>query len=263
MGANKYEVFEMRVIHRSQIAFADYNPRKISAEAKAKLKAWMKAHGLWSPLVWNESTGILVSGHKRLEALDTLMGTSDYELTVAVVDVEETEEVQGNVFLNNPASQGEWDYDILTQLTAEYEIDPIKDLGFNADEVSMIWGDEETEALRAQAEAAIEEFEGEQEIAAAVGDIPDAEGEPGESKSITEEERLEFRRIKAQAREKAKADNANGVGTNHSSADFFVTVVFPTAEEKREFMAEMGKPEHEKRLLSVSLYDWMAQHLGG
>lgn len=43
------------------------------------------------PLVWNRRTGILVSGHQRLKALDALEGTEDYELTVSVIDVDDLE----------------------------------------------------------------------------------------------------------------------------------------------------------------------------
>lgn len=84
MGANKYENFEIKVINRSDIHEADYNPRKISDNSLKKLKRWFatEGKGQLAPLVVNKNTMTLVSGHQRLKCLDQLNRKNDYDLTV-------------------------------------------------------------------------------------------------------------------------------------------------------------------------------------
>ncbi|WP_169786551.1 ParB N-terminal domain-containing protein, partial [Lactobacillus pasteurii] len=62
--------FEFGTIKRSQIKFADYNPRKIDKSNQDKLINAIKDHGLIEPVVWNQRTGVLVGGHQRLTAAD-------------------------------------------------------------------------------------------------------------------------------------------------------------------------------------------------
>lgn len=105
----KFQKFEAKVIHRSLIKNAPYNPRKISDKARAELKKNLKRVGLLETLVWNEQTGNLVSGHQRLSILDELEKTNDYELTVAVVNLDEKSEKEQNIFFNSKTVQGEFD----------------------------------------------------------------------------------------------------------------------------------------------------------
>lgn len=68
---------------------APANPRTISDDARRKLRDNLKRVGLLQPLVWNRRSGNLVSGHQRLSQMDDLMGTANYHLTVAVVDLDD------------------------------------------------------------------------------------------------------------------------------------------------------------------------------
>jgi hypothetical protein len=251
MPANKYEAFETAVIHRSRIATADYNPRIISEEAKKKLKRFMKSKqfGLLAPLVWNVLTGTLVSGHQRLEVLDALHGHLDYELTVAQVELSEEDEVKANVFLNNPSAQGQWDYDVLTQLADLGDFDFEKDFGFSSDEIELIFGppEEELDQITADGMAQLHDM------------IPDkpqpVEVDETASSSLPEEEAEKFRQLKKEAREKAKLDNLNGDGYRLSKADVTVTVVFKDAETKRGFMRLISRPETERNITAEHLFE--------
>lgn len=49
-----YKQSESRELSRSQISLADYNPRKLSPEARKRLKANIKRIGLAGGIVWNE-----------------------------------------------------------------------------------------------------------------------------------------------------------------------------------------------------------------
>lgn len=127
---SKYETFEMRLVHRSLLKNAPYNPRLISAKAKAKLKSNLKARGLVQPLIWNERTGNLVGGHQRLACLDALEGTQDYSLTVAVVQLDDKAEREQNIFLNNGSAGGEFDFEKLDELFRVDQID-VDNTGFD------------------------------------------------------------------------------------------------------------------------------------
>ena len=136
---NDYQSFMTMKIHRSEIQEAFYNPRKISDENRKKLKKAIKENGLVMPLVWNKRTGNCVSGHQRLSILDELNKTQDYQIEVAVIDVDEQKEVELNIFLNNQSAMGEWDTDLLIDLKETFpELDFNNDLGFNDFDLDFI-----------------------------------------------------------------------------------------------------------------------------
>ena len=67
---NKIKQSETKIVWRSEITPADYNPRKISEEARKQLKANIKKNGIIGGMVWNEQTKNLVSGHQKLSIAD-------------------------------------------------------------------------------------------------------------------------------------------------------------------------------------------------
>lgn len=113
----KYQKFAVERLHRKQLVNAPYNPRKpLHPELAQRLRDNLSNVGLLEPLIWNRKTGFLVGGHQRLAALDVLTGHGEYMLDVSVVELDaEVEETQ-NVFLNNPAVQGDWDISALAEL---------------------------------------------------------------------------------------------------------------------------------------------------
>jgi hypothetical protein len=134
---SKYQSFTTKKVHRSQLKGAEYNPRYMPAAAKVKLKETLAIHGLVQPIVWNKRTGNIVGGHQRITQLDSLEKSSDYSLTVAVVDVDEKTERELNLLLNNPAVCGEWDLPKLQTLLNEVEM--IK-TGFDDGEFMRLFG---------------------------------------------------------------------------------------------------------------------------
>lgn len=119
----KYQSSETVEIRRSEINLASYNLRTISAEARKKLKANIKANGIIGGLVYNLRTKTLVSGHQRLSILDELnkYPDNDYLVKVEAIDVNEKKEKELNVWFNNNSVQGEWDYDQLAQLIPDID----------------------------------------------------------------------------------------------------------------------------------------------
>lgn len=134
----KTERFEMAELKRSEIRNAAYNPRKITKEAKEKLKKGLETHGLVSPLTWNRRTGNLVSGHQRIAQIDAIEGTKDYTLQVAVIDVDAKQEKEINILLNNQAAMGEFDIDKLVELVEDIDYSAA---GFGADDMEDLLGD--------------------------------------------------------------------------------------------------------------------------
>ena len=155
MAKSKYQSYETQVISRDQIKNADYNPRIMDESAKKRLRANLAKHGLVSALTWNKRTGNLVGGHQRLEQLDALEKSKDYELTVCVVDVDPREEAALNVQLNNPSMQGEWDLDKLANMAEEFDLDLSTDMGFTESDIDFMFeGDDRFSQLFQTKEAA-------------------------------------------------------------------------------------------------------------
>jgi hypothetical protein len=232
MGANRLEKFDTQIVNRQTIQEADYNPRKIDEKSAKKLRGFLRENGLWSPLVVNRQTMTLVSGHQRLAAMDALLRKPDYDLTVALIDVDEATEIKGNVFMNNPSAQGEWDIwkleglkDILPDL--DYE----SDLGFDTSEISVMFGDSFLQSDAGQEEK--------QDVEQGI------------------ESPQEYRDIKKRTRDQEREDNESGVGERAKieSTDFSVTFIFPNNHEKHKFMRSIRKPEQETHLKSSVLVD--------
>jgi ParB-like chromosome segregation protein Spo0J len=139
MGLEKYTV---ETVHRSALKSAPYNPRILSNKERASLKRGIRRHGIVSPPTWNRRSGNIVGGHQRVSVLDSLAGTPDYELTVAVVDIDDKSEREINILLNNPGAQGDWNLEKLGALLQDNEVKlDIDATGFDVADVYKLFGD--------------------------------------------------------------------------------------------------------------------------
>lgn len=134
----KFETYKIIEIHRSKLKNAPYNPRTISEKAYKKLKSNLKKRGMMQPPIWNARTGNIISGHQRLSVLDSLMGTQDYMVKVAKVDLDEKTEKEQNIFINNPEAMGEWDLDKLDKLFSEIDLE---ESGFDIIDIHQLFGE--------------------------------------------------------------------------------------------------------------------------
>lgn len=209
MGKSKYQAFDTETINRDMIKNAPYNPRIMDEGAKKRLKKNIARHGLVSALTWNKRTGNLVGGHQRLEQIDALEKSQDYELTVCVVDVDEREEAALNVQLNNPSMQGEWDLDKLANISEEFDLDMQEDFGFTETDVDFMFdGDDRFSHLF---------------------DTVEGEHMRGELEKVKE--------ARKEANERMKQRDA---------ADFYLTIVFQNKEDRDRFMREISIPSFER-----------------
>lgn len=205
----KYQSYDTEVISRNMIKNAPYNPRIMDESAKKRLRQNIAKHGLVAALTWNKRTGNLVGGHQRLEQLDSLEKSKDYELTVCVVDVDEREEAALNVQLNNPSMQGEWDLDKLANMAEEFDLDLSADMGFTETDIDLMFdGDDRFSQLF--------ETQEKEDARASVQQIKDA---------------------RDANRQKLKEMN---------SINWFTVIVFENEAARDAFMREISIPKHEQ-----------------
>lgn len=119
---------ETITIKRSKINFAPYNPRKQNKKVVDALKNNFKKVGFLGGIQWNKTTGNLIGGHKRLEALDLIYGydgtpEKDYDVKVEQIEIDEKTEKEQNIFLNNKRVQGETDFSLMAELVNEIDIE--------------------------------------------------------------------------------------------------------------------------------------------
>lgn len=139
LSDSNLESYEIVEIHRSELKGAPYNPRQLDDKQKRKLKAGLKRHGLVSPPTWNKRTGFIVGGHQRIKIMDDLMGTADYTMRVAAIDVDAGREKELNILLNNSLAQGQWDIEALDLMLKDTNVD-ISGTGFEVADVYQLLG---------------------------------------------------------------------------------------------------------------------------
>lgn len=98
---------------------APYNPRialRPGMPGYERLARSVREFGLVQPIVWNERTGHVVSGHQRLEVLRN-EGVAEVEAVVVSLPLEREKAL--NVALNNSHVGGDWDAGKLVDLLEE------------------------------------------------------------------------------------------------------------------------------------------------
>src|ERR1035437_1782485 len=131
---------ETVIIKRSQIHFAAYNPKRHTEDGiKTQLKNF-KTIGFLGGIVWNETTGNLVAGHKRIMAMDLFYGNTeetpvDYDVKVEKVKLDLKAEKEQNIFMDARSTNTQQDYDLLALILPDIDY---KLAGLTADELNLI-----------------------------------------------------------------------------------------------------------------------------
>ncbi len=215
------EKYKIDTVNRNTISFADYNPRKLSKSAHDKLKRSIKKYGVLQPFVINGRTGNMVGGHQRLQILDEINGTLDYQINVAKIDVDEQEEIKINIVLNNQNAMGEFDPLKLSEINIMFpEIDFVNDLMFDQADIDIM---------------SIQVPE--------LGNITFEENNEAVKKS-----REQIIADRQTIRENNKIKDEEAIGNHIDRRDNFITIVFNTNKEKYEFMQSIGIDGNEKML---------------
>ena len=131
---------ETKIIKRSQINLTPCNP-KVHTDADIKQqKANIKKVGLIGGIQWNETTGNLIDGHKRVMSVDLIQGydgtpETDYDIKVEAVDFDEKTEKEQLLFMAK--SQDPIDYNLVAKNFSIDEID-FKAAGFTEQDTEQI-----------------------------------------------------------------------------------------------------------------------------
>ena len=178
-------------------------------------------------LVWNKSTGHVVGGHQRLEALDALMKTEDYELDVLQVELSLKEEVRLNVVLNNQDNQGFFDFGQLQKLAEDFKFDAIEDFGFSEEMADINFP-------KIPTFDDVVSLDDDSSVRSAVPEV-------AVPRTASAEDIARMKELKHDAREALKQDKAE-FGDIKNGAKGVVTLVFKCESDKREWLTSLGLP---------------------
>lgn len=122
----KFYQSETVVIKRSQINFAPYNPKNHSKDAIAEQRKNFKRVGFLGGVVWNVTTGNIVSGHKRVMAMDLEYKydgspETDYDIKVEKVEFDEKTEKEQNIYMDSHNTNTVQDLELLANLIPEID----------------------------------------------------------------------------------------------------------------------------------------------
>ncbi len=120
----KYKQSETVTIKRSQIKFAPYNPKNHTEKLVNEIKRNIKRVAFLGGIIWNETTGNLIDGHKRVMSLDVIhkydgTSTTDYDVKVEKIALDEKTEKEQNIFQTK--SRTELDRDLVATLLPDID----------------------------------------------------------------------------------------------------------------------------------------------
>jgi hypothetical protein len=208
--------FRVAVVNRKDLKNAPYNPRQIDDNARSKLRKNLKKVGLLQPIIWNKVTGHVVSGHQRLAIIDAIEKRDNYDMQVAVVELDPKTEKEQVVFMNNELAMGSFDLPKLDHLLKEVDFEFA---GFDKLDLQVMlpgWAQEQTPAAKSQAE----------EVDALVEDLENLE---------------EMKKKKKAVREESNQNNPENL-----DVEFFVVMVFKNRESSEQFLDKIHVDRNEK-----------------
>lgn len=146
------ETSETRVVKRSQLHAHHLNPKRHLEDRVKQQAKNLKKVGYLGGIVWNETTGNIIDGHRRIKAMDLYYGydgtaETDYEVKVEVVHMDEAEEKQQLAYM--AAGDTKADLDLLAEFAKGIDLDEI---GLDQSEIDDILNfangtEEETEDI--------------------------------------------------------------------------------------------------------------------
>ena len=220
----KYKQSETRVIKRSKINFAPYNPKRHSKEQVNAIKKNIKNVAFLGGIVWNETTSNLIDGHKRIMALDIIHGydgseAKNYDVKVEVIELDEKTEKEQNIFQTQ--SRTDFDVELMQILIPEIDYQKaglgLDDLNYFSVDISA-FQNEETDEINSDFDAL--EFQNNQE-----------------HERIKEEKKRAVIEVKKATKDKMQ---------EQVQGDNFVILSFSSYENKVYFMELLNKNINER-----------------
>jgi hypothetical protein len=129
---------ETRDIKRSEINLNPVNPKRHTEEAVKLQKKNLKKVGFLGGIVWNERTGNLIDGHRRVMAMDLLYkydGTpeTDYSLKVEAVSLDEKQEKEQLTYM--AVGNTKADFDLIARYAPDIDL---SDVGLGTEDLASI-----------------------------------------------------------------------------------------------------------------------------
>ena len=253
MATKSYFTSQSVELRRSQIHFAEYNPRTISEEGKKALRRSIRKYGVVGGIVVNKQTGYtLVGGHQKVTVLDEFnkydpeTKENDYMLRVELIDVDLKTEKSLNVTLNNPNVGGDWDDDKMRELIPDIDW---KDAGLTDADLNMFGVDY------------LLKTEEETNIANALDDVMS-------EVNAEHEEELERRKMEREMEKAAKTAHMKDVKQQvrdqarkqAEDMEAYVMLSFTDFQAKAAFMERFGFSPYEK-IVKGELFDEMVERI--
>lgn len=235
---------ETKIIKRSQINLNPCNP-KLHTEKDIKLqKANIKKVGLLGGIQWNENTGNLIDGHKRVMSCDLIQGydgtpETDYDIKVEAVDFDDKTEKEQLLFMAK--SQDPIDFNVVAN---KFDLDDIdlRNAGFSDEETQQLMQlkDDLDKSLEDEMKTFDDDFlspqMNEQESSSPVTELPNIEKTSDE---IVAEHAAKPKMSKEEVKEQKQ--HCTDVAMNRQEdIDNFVFINFETLEQKQLFCDMLG-----------------------
>lgn len=231
---------ETKLIKRSQINLNPCNP-KVHTDADIKQqKANIKKVGLIGGIQWNETTGNLIDGHKRVMSVDLIQGydgtpETDYDIKVEAVDFDEKTEKEQLLFMAK--SQDPIDYNLVAKNFSIDEID-FKAAGFteqDTEQIKMLQDDLEASLKESGMDDFSEDFLNEPMVSVAepvpMTELPNIEKT---SEEIVAEHASKPKMTKEEVKEQKQ--HCTDVGMKRQEdIDNFIFIDFESLEQKQLF----------------------------
>lgn len=269
---SKFFNCEVSEFKRSEIRFAEYNPRILDDDAKKEIKKGIKRFGLMGGLIINKgNNNTIVQGHQRITCLDELHKfnpetlENDYVVRAEVIDVDEKTEKEINILLNNPNVAGRFNFDKLAELLPDVDY---KNTGLTEADLNMIGVDfllqteEEnnlSDALEEMMRPANEQRQREveqraEQRAASKAEQAELRQQIEENQEVSNEEQAAIMAQKVQHMKDVKQQVKEEAASKVQNMEAYLMLSFDTFEAKAAFLGRFGHDPYTK-VLKGEIFD--------
>lgn len=224
---------ETKVIKRSQINLNPCNPKHHTDAEIRQQKANIRKVGLLGGIQWNEATGNLIDGHKRVMSCDLIQGydgtpETDYDIKVEAVDFDDKTEKEQMVF-QAKATTNRIDYNVVASFIDDIDF---KSAGFTEQENEQI--KQLQDSMEHGLEQEMDDFAEDFISAPAVPPVTELLGVEKTSDEIVAEHAAKPKMSKEEVKEQ-KAHCTNVAMNRQETIDNFIFVDFASLEQKQLF----------------------------
>lgn len=211
-----------QTIKRSQIKLNPFNPKRHTDDKIRFQKRNLEKVGFLGGIVWNELSGNLIDGHRRIMAMDMHYGydgtdQTDYDVKVEVVSLDEKEEKNQMTYMAIGDTQA--DFNLISRYVDEIDY---KSAGLSK---------EEYDKIQAIAESVSDE------VATSITTLDDIIAPPDTSDPSGTKEQIKAKKEQIKAKkDKSRYDSY----ARQNDEDAFITVCFSNFEGKVAFCEMFG-----------------------